>query len=81
MRVAGIRDGGRVQSEEINDEIFQRRWIHEHFGEPVMLYRELDDAFNEIRNVEVYSDGTTGYADSTEADGDRGLVFEPLRPV
>ncbi len=42
-------------------------WIHEvpaEETEPVMLYSELDDDRWETRKVEVWADGSTGWADA-----------------
>lgn len=38
-------------------------WVHDIPNEPVILFSELDDEMWELRKVEVYRDGTAGYAD------------------
>ncbi len=39
------------------------QWIHNFDDEPVMLYSEIDINRNEVRKIEIYKDGTVGYAD------------------
>jgi hypothetical protein len=42
-------------------------WIHSHPCEPVEIYSEVDDDGYERRKIEVFADGTLGFANSTEA--------------
>jgi hypothetical protein len=54
-------------------------WKHHDPNEPVLLYSELDESRFEVRKVEIFPDGTCGYAD---ADGGTrgtglGLVATP----
>ena len=37
-------------------------WIHDFADEPEMLYSEIDSHDNEVRKVEVFKDGSMGYA-------------------
>ncbi len=37
-------------------------WLHEHPEEPVLLYSELNDDRYEVRKVERYVDGRTGFS-------------------
>jgi hypothetical protein len=48
-------------------------WIHAFPNEPVLMYSELDDDRWEIRKVEIFADGTTGYASESEERGGSGL--------
>jgi hypothetical protein len=53
-------------------------WRHDFKDEPVLLYSELDDARWEVRKVEVFRDGTYGYAgDEQEYRSGLGLVPVP----
>jgi hypothetical protein len=40
------------------------QWIHSFPDEPVTLYSELDDDRWERRKIEVFRDGSVGFADS-----------------
>jgi hypothetical protein len=42
------------------------KWAHSHPDEPVEIWSELDDARWEVRKVEVFPDGSVGYASDTE---------------
>lgn len=48
-------------------------WRHDSPDTPSILYCELDDDRWETRKVEIYSDGTKGYASIDETFGDTGL--------
>lgn len=37
-------------------------WIHDFIDEPIFIYGELNDEFEEIRKVEMFRDGRLGYA-------------------
>ena len=54
------------------------KWIHSHPEEPVWLYSELNDDLWETRKVEIFPDGTKGYAHHSEAVGTTRLSIEPL---
>ena len=57
------------------------RWIHAHADEPIWIYAELDEDLNEIRKVEVFADGSKGYADKVRESGTTGLSIEPWPPL
>jgi len=54
------------------------KWIHQFADEPTLIFSELDDARWEVRKVEVFPDGTKGYADSTESTPRTGLGKLPV---
>ena len=56
-------------------------WLHEFEDEPVLLFSELDDHRGELRKVEVFRDGTQGYAPNPDEDERTGLSTEPLPPM
>jgi len=51
-------------------------WKHEHPQDPVLIYSELDDARWEVRKVEVFPDGSLGFAE--EAGSRRGTGLGEL---
>lgn len=53
-------------------------WKHDQADEPVWLYSEINNERWETRKVEVFRDGSTGYADSIEAKGGSKLSIKPL---
>ena len=57
------------------------KWIHDHSNAPVWLYSELDDASWEIRKVEVFADGSFGFADERSEAGGSALGLEPVPPI
>lgn len=59
-------------------EYLEVRWIHSRPDSPVLLYSELDEDRFEVRKVEVYADGTAGFADLARATGSTQLSIEPL---
>ena len=54
------------------------QWLHSSPSEPVWLVSELDDRRREVRKVEVFSNGTKGYATRDEEVGGTRLGAEPL---
>lgn len=52
-------------------------WLHDLLDEPVVIYSELDDVRNELRKIEIYREGTVGYA-TPEIEQGTGLSKEPL---
>jgi hypothetical protein len=54
------------------------RWPHNFPNEPVWIYEEIGDEGNEQRKVEVYSDGSLGYASRTEDAHGTRLACEPI---
>lgn len=45
------------------------KWLHDFDDEPVLLYSELTDDRSEVRKVEVFPNGTYGYAYDEKAKG------------
>ena len=39
------------------------KWIHNLDNEPILLYSEIDFSRKEVRKIEIFKDGTVGYAD------------------
>ena len=56
-------------------------WKHSNPNYPVLLFSELDDSRSETRKVEVFPDGTVGFADPAERAKSTGLGLEPLPPL
>ncbi len=56
-------------------------WIHEFCDEPITLYSELDADNNEIRKIEIYKDGSYGYANDAIEFGGAMLSLEPLPTI
>jgi hypothetical protein len=54
------------------------RWKHDDPNDPILLYSEVDDERWEVRKVEVFSDGSSGYANSSTS---RGMTFLSLEPI
>jgi hypothetical protein len=53
-------------------------WIHQHTDEPVVLFSELDDQRMEMRKVEVFRDGSIGWACAAGARGKSRLGEVPI---
>jgi hypothetical protein len=43
------------------------KWLHEHMGEPVAIYSEIDSLLWETRKVEVFRNGAMGFASKTSS--------------
>ena len=54
------------------------RWIHDSRHLPVWLISELDDHHWEVRKIEIWQDGTKGFADRTSSYGGTGLGEVPV---
>jgi hypothetical protein len=54
------------------------RWKHDDPSNPILLYSEMGDERWEVRKVEVFSDGSAGYADHATS---RGTTFLGLVPI
>ena len=52
-------------------------WIHSVSDAPVTIYSELNDKLWDQRKVEVFRDGSIGYADQNEEAGGTILGLEP----
>jgi Domain of unknown function (DUF6881) len=57
------------------------RWKHHDSDEPVLLYSELGDDRYETRKVEVYADGSAGFAGPGEEVGTTWLGDQPVPPL
>jgi hypothetical protein len=53
-------------------------WKHQHRAEPVELFSELDNARWEVRKVEVFRNGSLGYASRSGSRGGTLLGLVPL---
>jgi hypothetical protein len=53
------------------------RWLHTHANEPIWLISELDANRWETRKVEIFPDGSKGYASRHESVG--GTILGELR--
>jgi hypothetical protein len=54
------------------------RWKHDGPNDPILLYSEMDDERWEVRKVEVFSNGSFGYADRATSRGTTFLSPEPI---
>lgn len=45
------------------------QWLHDFPDEPIWLFSELDDQLHETRKVEIFRDGSLGFADVNEFAG------------
>ena len=54
------------------------RWTSTDPSDPVLLYSELNDERWEVRKVEVYLDGSCGWASPTASSGDTMLGLVPV---
>jgi hypothetical protein len=57
------------------------RWLRSSPAEPAELYSEIDDAGRETRKVELFADGTAGFAGAGEAAGSTELGESPIPPL
>lgn len=57
------------------------QWIHGDPNDPIWLFSELNAESWETRKVEIYADGTTGYADQSESEGGSWLGLEPVPQI
>jgi len=56
-------------------------WRHSFPAEPVTIYSELDEHRWEVRKVEVFPDGSFGYASKTAETPSTGLGLVPFPPL
>lgn len=54
------------------------KWVHNIPTEPIWLYCELSDGSWETRKVEIFPDGSAGFASSSESAGTTRLAVEPI---
>jgi len=57
------------------------RWHHSFPNEPVILYSEMDENRKEVRKVEVYADGSCGYAGNGQELGGASLGLVAIPPL
>jgi hypothetical protein len=53
-------------------------WTHTYPDEPIEIYSEFDENRWETRKIEIFRDGTTSYASSTENSGTSILAEVPI---
>lgn len=53
-------------------------WVHNHPDDPVELYSEIDEQGWEVRKVEVFPDGSRGFAGQDDHAGSTRLGETPL---
>jgi hypothetical protein len=54
------------------------QWLHFHPDEPVEIYSEINEDGWEVRKLEVFPDGSLGFASPTEGMGSTMLSVEPV---
>jgi hypothetical protein len=57
------------------------RWLHQDVDSPVWLISELDDDRWEVRKVEIYRDGSKGYATRNSEHNNARLGLVPVPPL
>jgi hypothetical protein len=57
------------------------QWLHENPDEPVWLLSELDEERWETRKVEIFANGSKGYAAKDEESGGTFLGLAPVPPI
>ena len=62
-------------------EYIRVRWLHSFPNEPVLLISELDEARWETRKIEIFPDGSIGYADSRVEHGGTRLGLVPVPSI
>ena len=53
-------------------------WSHESENQPVAFYCEMEDDRMEVRKVELYADGSFGYANERRSSGRTVLAALPM---
>jgi len=53
-------------------------WSHFHPDEPIEIYSEINENGWEVRKVELFPDGSVGFASPSEGMGSTMLSLEPL---
>ena len=56
------------------------KWSHNSSDEPTLLYSELGDDRREVRKVEVFPNGTYGFASEKSYEGTTRLGDVPVPP-
>ncbi len=62
-------------------EYIKIKWIHESKDFPIDLYSEIDSDRFEVRKVEVFPDGSLGYADAKDSSKDTKLGDVAMPPL
>ncbi|MGF6228794.1 hypothetical protein QFZ27_002749 [Inquilinus ginsengisoli] len=62
-------------------EYIRVRWLHSRRDDPVLLISELDAARWETRKIEIFPDGSIGYADSQVEHGGTRLGLVPVPSI
>jgi hypothetical protein len=57
------------------------KWLHSFSDEPVLLLFELDEQRWEVRKIEIFRDGTAGFADATRETATTALGQLPVPPL
>jgi hypothetical protein len=57
------------------------QWLHAHSDEPVWMISELDANRSETRKIEIFADGSKGYARQGEEAGGTALGQLPVPPL
>src|SRR5438105_11139528 len=57
------------------------QWVHDHPDEPVEVYSEIKEDGWEVRKIELFPEGSVGYAAPAEGMGPTMLSVEPLPPL
>lgn len=53
-------------------------WYHDDPGDPILIYAELNEDRYEIRKIEIYKDGSIGYAFKNIQIKSMGLGLVPV---
>jgi hypothetical protein len=56
-------------------------WNHDSEKQPIAFYCELEDDRMEIRKVELYADGSFGYANEKRSSGKTSLGVLPMLTI
>lgn len=56
-------------------------WLHDDANDPVSIFSELDSQGWELRKVELFRDGTSGFASAAEAVGGTMLAVEQVPAI
>ena len=57
------------------------KWLHAFDEEPIIIYSELDNDRYETRKVEIFRNGTKGFADALETFGSTQLGVVPVPDI
>ncbi|MGL4963276.1 MAG: DUF6881 domain-containing protein [Inquilinus sp.] len=62
-------------------EYIRVRWLHSRRNDPVLLITELDEARWEVRKIEIFPNGSIGYADRQMEHGGTRLGVVPVPSI